>query len=103
MITEVLNQFVMEPIPYIRLFVLTTFIVINIISFLFMFIDKRKAIYHQWRIKESTLILLALFLGALGIIIGMIVFHHKTKKLKFVVGIPTILIIQFLLLCYWGL
>ena len=55
------------------------FLLINIISFLFYGIDKYNSIKGKWRIKENTLISLS-FLGA---IIGIYLFHHKTKKLKF--------------------
>ena len=51
-------------------------IIINIIAFLAMFIDKRKAKYGKWRIKEHTLFILALIGGSVGAIIGMYTFRH---------------------------
>lgn len=57
---------------------------INIISFILIFIDKQKAIRKEWRIKEKTFILLSLIGGCFGTLIGMHIFHHKTKKLKFI-------------------
>lgn len=72
-------------------------IIINIIAFLAMFIDKRKAKYGKWRIKEHTLFILALIGGSIGAIIGMYTFRHKTKKARFFVGFPVILIVEVLL------
>ena len=73
-------------------------IVINLIAFLAMFIDKKKAKYGKWRIPEQTLLILAIIGGSIGAIAGMYVFRHKTKKLRFSVGFPVILILQIILL-----
>lgn len=51
-----------------------------------------------WRIPERTLFTLALLGGSPGAILGMLVFHHKTKHIKFVIGLPTILVLESLLL-----
>ncbi len=59
-----------------------------------MGIDKRKAIKKRWRIRESTLFLIAFVGGSIGAILGMRIFHHKTKHWYFVYGIPLILLIQ---------
>ena len=59
-----------------------------------MLVDKRKAIKNRWRIPERTLILSALFGGSIGALLGMYTFPHKTKHLKFTLGIPAILIAQ---------
>ena len=58
-------------------------IIINIIEFIIMGIDKRLAIKNKYRIPEKAIILLSLMGGALGVIIGMYTFKHKTKKRKF--------------------
>ena len=76
-------------------------ILINLIAFLAMFIDKRKAEKNKWRIKESTLLLLAAIGGSVGAIAGMYKFRHKTKKLKFTIGFPTILIVQIILIIWF--
>lgn len=73
------------------------FIIINIIGFLLMYLDKRKAINKKWRIKESTLICVAIIGGSLGSLAGMKAFRHKTKHTKFRYGIPLILILQILI------
>ena len=72
-------------------------IIINIIAFLAMFIDKRKAKYGKWRIKEYTLFILALIGGSVGTIVGMYTFRHKTKKARFFIGFPVILIVEVIL------
>lgn len=69
-------------------------LIINIAGFAVMGIDKQKAIKKRWRIRESTLFLIALIGGSLGSILGMRVFHHKTKHWYFVCGMPLILILQ---------
>lgn len=58
-------------------------IIINIVSFLLYGIDKNLAIKGKMRISEYHLLVFSLFGGAIGSIIGMKLFHHKTKKLKF--------------------
>jgi uncharacterized membrane protein YsdA (DUF1294 family) len=59
-----------------------------------MFIDKRNAIKNKWRIRETTLIMLAVIGGSVGSILGMNIFRHKTKHFKFVFGFWLITIIQ---------
>lgn len=76
------------------------FIIINIISFILMFLDKRRAIKNKWRISENTLMIVSILGGSIGGILGMYTFRHKTKHIKFKVGIPIILIIQLLILSY---
>ena len=61
-----------------------------------MYIDKKKAKYGKWRIKESTLFTLVILGGGIGGIIGMYKFRHKTKKTRFVIGFPMILIIEII-------
>ncbi len=63
-----------------------------------MALDKAKARRGAWRIPERTLFLLAFFGGSLGCTLGMFFFRHKTKHLKFRLGLPLILICQILLL-----
>lgn len=73
-------------------------LIINIIAFFAMFIDKKKAEKDRWRIKESTLLTLALIGGSIGAIIGMYTFHHKTKKPRFFIGIPVMIVLQTMLI-----
>ncbi|MDD6573130.1 MAG: DUF1294 domain-containing protein [Thermoflexaceae bacterium] len=72
-------------------------ICINAATFLIYGIDKYKAVKNRWRISEATLIIVAIIGGSIGALAGMKVFHHKTKKKKFSLGVPVILIIQFLM------
>lgn len=75
-------------------------ILINLIGFLSMWIDKRKAIKNRWRISERTLFAIAFLGGTIGSFIGMYTFHHKTKTPKFMIGIPLILLGQIALVCF---
>ena len=72
-------------------------IIINLIAFLAMYIDKRRAKYGKWRIKEHTLFILALLGGSIGAIAGMYTFRHKTKKMRVVIGFPAILVCEVIL------
>ena len=72
-----------------------------IIAFLAMWIDKRRAIKGEWRISENGIFTLVLLGGGIGGITGMYAFHHKTKKLKFTIGFPTILISEIVLIIYY--
>jgi len=67
-------------------------IIINIITFIIYGIDKYKSIKNKYRISEATLIILAILGGTFGAFFGMITFHHKTKKKKFII-IPVIMLI----------
>ena len=71
---------------------------INVIAFFIYGIDKRRARKGQWRISENTLLGVALLGGSVGALFGMSVFHHKTRKKKFNVGVPMILVMQVVIL-----
>ena len=73
---------------------------INIIGFCAMGIDKYKAKKGYWRIPEGTLMTICLIGGGIGTIAGMYTFRHKTKKAKFTIGLPAILILEIILLVY---
>jgi uncharacterized membrane protein YsdA (DUF1294 family) len=73
-------------------------VVINGLSFILMGSDKARAIRHQWRITEGTLLGLAVFGGSVGVLLGMFLFHHKTNKPLFFLGVPLILGIQSVLI-----
>ena len=62
-----------------------------------MFIDKRKAKNGSWRISEQALFYITLLGGGVGTILGMYTFRHKTKKLRFTIGFPVILISEIVL------
>ncbi len=69
---------------------------INLFSFIVMAIDKIKAKHGSWRVPEKSLMILAVSGGSLGMLLGMYVIRHKTKKLKFSLGVPVILCLQVL-------
>ncbi|GAA0712256.1 hypothetical protein GCM10008904_25250 [Paraclostridium ghonii] len=72
------------------------FLFISFVTFFLMYIDKQKAINHEWRIPESTLMTLSLIGGAIGTYIGMYTFRHKTRHTKFTVGVPICIILNIL-------
>lgn len=74
--------------------------IINGIAFVMYGVDKYKSMHHKWRIPESTLLLLAIAGGSIGAMLGMQVFRHKTKHLKFKYGVPLILLAQIVVLLY---
>lgn len=75
-------------------------LIINLIGFYMMWSDKRKAQKGKWRIPEQTLFIVTALGGGIGTIAGMYTFHHKTKKLKFTIGLPAILILEIVLVIY---
>ncbi|MBQ8834056.1 MAG: DUF1294 domain-containing protein [Oscillospiraceae bacterium] len=78
-------------------FFLIYLLIVNAAGFLLMLADKQKAKKNLWRIPESTLMTVALIGGSIGSLIGMYTVRHKTKHLKFTIGIPAILILQIAL------
>lgn len=73
-------------------------LLLNLISFLMMGADKKKAQRGEWRISEASLFLVALLGGSIGSICGMKHFRHKTKHWYFRYGMPAILAAQLFLL-----
>ena len=71
--------------------------VINLLTFIVYGADQRRARKGKWRVPEKTLFLLPLLGGSIGALLGMRVFHHKTKHWYFVWGIPAILLAQIAL------
>lgn len=68
--------------------------IINALGFVLMLTDKYKARKKLWRIPETTLFGVAVLGGSLGCIAGMYTVRHKTKHLKFTIGMPLILAVQ---------
>lgn len=73
------------------------FIIMSIITFLLMYIDKNRAIKGQWRIPEATLINLSILGGGIGTYMGMYIFRHKTRHPKFTIFIPITIILNLFL------
>ena len=76
------------------------FIFINLLGFLFMYLDKKYAKEDKRRIPESTLLLTATLFGSIGIILGMRKFRHKTLHKKFTIGVPLIILAQIIFIIY---
>ena len=72
----------------------------NVIGFVIMGMDKKKAKRHAYRIPEKTLFAVAIFGGSVGGILGMYHFRHKTKHASFVIGFPFVAIVQILLILW---
>lgn len=66
-------------------------LLINAAGLLLMLVDKWKAKKNRWRVRESTLLMVAALGGSVGCLIGIYLFRHKTRHLKFTLGIPLIL------------
>ncbi len=75
-------------------------LIINAAGYLLMLADKHRARKNRWRIPEVTLMTTALLGGSVGCLIGMYTVRHKTKHLKFTLGIPLILTAQIMLSIY---
>lgn len=81
---------------YLLMYLLT----VNAVGFILMLADKHRARKNQWRISEATLMTVAAIGGSLGCLIGMYTARHKTKHLKFTVGIPLLLSLQLCAAAY---
>ena len=88
--------------PWIKVF-LVYLVLINVVAFASMGIDKYKAKHKKWRIQEKTLFFLAIIGGSVGALYGMHLFRHKTKHKSFMFGMPAILIAQILIGIVWFL
>lgn len=77
------------------------FVFINLIAYLVMSDDKRRARERRERIPERTLFLLATMGGALGVLIAMYAKRHKTRHGSFVVGIPLLMFLNVALYTYF--
>ena len=71
---------------------------VNALGFILMLADKQKAKKNKWRIREATFFAVAAIGGSIGVYLGMYTFRHKTRHPTFTVGIPAIMICQFLLI-----
>ena len=85
---------------YIRLAVIGFLVLVNVIAYIMMWWDKRKARKQEWRVAEATLLILSLIGGAIGLLVGMFIFRHKTRKNSFkavaFIGLIVSLIIYYL-------
>ena len=70
--------------------------IMNIWAFVLFGADKASAKRKDTRIRESKLFRICFWGGALGGMLGMNIFRHKTLKRKFAVGVPLLFILQLL-------
>lgn len=75
-------------------------LLINAAAFGIMFADKQYAKKKRWRISEATLLGFAAFGGSLGALLGMLLFRHKTRKLRFQILVPLFLVLHIVLFSY---
>lgn len=71
--------------------------VISLVAIIMTVSDKRRARQHRWRISEAALLLVSALGGSVAMLITMLVIHHKTKHIKFILGIPLIIVAQIAL------
>ena len=81
-----------------KIILIVYLLVINFIGIASMASDKIRAMEHRYRIPEAVLLLFAVVGGSIGSILGMFLFHHKTRKAKFRFGLPLIMLVQIALI-----
>ncbi len=81
-------------VPFPAVILILYLIVINIVGFVSMAVDKHKSKHKKWRTPERRLMIIAIIGGSIGCLLGMDLFRHKTKHKKFRLGIPIILMAQ---------
>lgn len=72
--------------------------IVSLVLCVYMYIDKERAKKKEWRIAERTLLTLAFFGGAIGGVLGMYLFRHKTKHNAFAFGFPLLAAVHVFLL-----
>lgn len=70
------------------------FVIINLIAVILTVFDKSAARNGNWRISEKTLLIVSVLGGSISMLTTMYIVHHKTKKMKFMIGIPAIILAQ---------
>ena len=83
---------------YVKYIIAGYLLFINLLAFILYFADKQKAKKKQWRIREATLLGVAWLGGALGAFLGMQIFRHKTKHIRFVLLVPLALLVWIALI-----
>ncbi|MGI6485408.1 MAG: DUF1294 domain-containing protein [Tepidanaerobacteraceae bacterium] len=80
--------------------VIVIILLLNLVGFLLIGLDKYKSKRNKWRIKEITFFIFAALGGSVGVLAGMYFFRHKTKHPSFVFGLPLIIVLQLILIIY---
>lgn len=87
----------------IMIYLLIYLALISLISVILTVSDKRRARKHKYRIRESVLLLFSALGGSLAMFITMLLIRHKTNHMKFMLGIPLIIVIQLVaFFVIWG-
>lgn len=81
-------------------YMLLYYLVVNVIAFFMYALDKSRAVHHKWRITERVLLLIAIIGGAIGALLGMIWFRHKTLHLQFRVIVPVFMMLHGAIILY---
>ena len=84
----------------IRILIFAVLVVMNVLAFCLMAIDKKRAREHAWRIPERTLFLATGLFGGLGGTLGMFLLRHKTKHWYFRIFFPVMLVAQIAILVF---
>lgn len=72
----------------------------NLFAFFLVRKDKQRARQRGWRVPERTFFQVSFLFGAVGVWLGMYVFRHKTQHLSFTLGVPALVLFNFM--CgYW--
>ncbi|HHW98971.1 MAG TPA: DUF1294 domain-containing protein [Firmicutes bacterium] len=79
---------------YLLFFGLCYFLAVSLWAIGLVLYDKRASRRGAWRIKEKTLLLVALLGGSIAMLTTMRLIHHKTRHAKFMFGIPAIIVLQ---------
>ncbi len=85
--------------PYFT-FIVILVCVTSLISIYTTIYDKKMAKKGGWRVPEASLLLLSALGGSLAMYITMLLIRHKTKHIKFMLGIPIIMVFQAVLLLW---
>lgn len=73
---------------------------LNLLAFGLVGVDKSKSAHDHQRVPELYFFIWAIFFSSIGVLLGMLTFHHKTKKLSFIIGIGVLLLQQVALLYF---
>ena len=63
-------------------------LLINLFGFILALSDKNRAIKKKQRKRERTLLVFAVLGGGVGLLLAMLIANHKTRKNKFMIGVP---------------